>query len=573
MDDKHKQSIEECLRIIESSLQVDHYEEESGRLYIDADHFPYVTATLGIETKPIELKIPSDEGIDAFARLLDKPWKSTVSAHIAKETPLFKQLVALYELNTFDRNRKVLLCNLIEVIKRRVNNAKQRYGLTENISADVELYIRYHSSISKFLNLLKDEAAEVLSKINDLWIKKEGTLLNIIRDFAILAPQSSYASMTGFSQAARVLCEKTTAIRLLQYDIDSNVEKKEKCSSIDELIEVAKLHLPENYVPLRRLGQGTVSKVYLAKNTRTNVDTALKIVKLAEADDAAKVAIKNIDRLRELQNPFIVTYYDPIDFEGQLIIPMKRFKETLADKLKDKHGAPQKIPFSETMKNFHSLWLCMGICHKEGITHPDLGPSNIGIDDAGVKVTDFNLAMYKEGGTRLGGTDYSSPNVLQHRNKEISPQDNLWSLGVILYEMLTGKKLFSPSNIDKTKIKEYREYMLQKQVEIQNIDALWALADTVDIQPQDARLYLEPGVELALKNMYNLHERKPIIDDAYIAGVRKSLFGYFKMCFMSETEGDSLVDWFHTGAMKVVEKTYPQEYAERFNRGSGEENG
>ncbi len=148
-----------------------------------------------------------------------------------------------------------------------------------------------------------------------------------------------------------------------------------------------------------------------------------------------------------LSHPNIVTIYDVGVHEDKTFIAMEYVEgKTLREIIDDDELTIEQI------KDI-SIQICEGLheAHSKGITHRDIKPENILIDEKGkVKIVDFGLAKIKniskeitKAGSTLGTIKYMFPE--QIRNQKVDQRTDIWSFGVILYEMITGKYPFKGS--------------------------------------------------------------------------------------------------------------------------------
>jgi serine/threonine protein kinase len=200
-----------------------------------------------------------------------------------------------------------------------------------------------------------------------------------------------------------------------------------------------------HYKVITKLGEGGMGAVYLAEDTKLERKVALKFLPTqATADDEA------VDRFRReakaaaaLNHPNIITVHEIDEFEGQIFIAMEYVDGTsLRERISD---GPLSV---EAVVNLASQ-ICEGLgkAHRAGIVHRDIKPENILIDSDGrVKILDFGLAKLKGAGkltkeqSTLGTVYYMSPE--QAKGDELDLRTDIWSFGVALYEMLTGKRPF-----------------------------------------------------------------------------------------------------------------------------------
>jgi len=213
-----------------------------------------------------------------------------------------------------------------------------------------------------------------------------------------------------------------------------------------------------HYRILEKLGSGGMGEVYLAEDTRLNRKVALKLISegLATSDDTRRRFIQEAQAASALNHPHILTIYDIGSEEGRDFIAMEFVEgETL-------HGrilAGEAFSASHTAKIGTQLASALARAHEAGIIHRDLKPANIMLrPDGYTKILDFGLAKLIEPpaaaaaeaetiaaemtrpGALMGTPQYMSPE--QARGKTVDHRSDIFSLGCVLYEMVTGRKPF-----------------------------------------------------------------------------------------------------------------------------------
>jgi eukaryotic-like serine/threonine-protein kinase len=205
------------------------------------------------------------------------------------------------------------------------------------------------------------------------------------------------------------------------------------------------------YEILSRLGKGGMGEVWKARDTRLNRDVAIKISAQQFTDRFEREA----RAIAALNHPNICTLYDV----GPNYLVMELVEgPTLAE-----HIAQGPIPLEEALGIAKQIADALEAAHEKNIVHRDLKPANIKIKpDGRVKVLDFGLAksgelpaltsdsptMMSVPGMILGTAAYMSPE--QARAKDVDKRADIWAFGVVLYEMLTGKRLFEGETISDT---------------------------------------------------------------------------------------------------------------------------
>jgi eukaryotic-like serine/threonine-protein kinase len=213
------------------------------------------------------------------------------------------------------------------------------------------------------------------------------------------------------------------------------------------------------YEILEELGRGGFAVVYKARDVELDRIVALKVLRPALGDDPDFVArFKQEARAAaKLKHPHIVTVYDAIQIDGQLIIAMQYVEgRTLRDEL-----AQGPLPFDRTLVILEQIASALDYAHQRGIVHRDVKPANILLEDTGQEVQatllDFGLAKAMEAstaltsqGTLLGSPEYMAPEQADpNRASEIGPATDRYALGIVAYQLLAGRVPF-PGNTPAT---------------------------------------------------------------------------------------------------------------------------
>ncbi len=197
---------------------------------------------------------------------------------------------------------------------------------------------------------------------------------------------------------------------------------------------------------LQPLGAGGMGVVYRAEDTRLARPVALKfLLPQSSLDASAKARFLHEARsAAALDHPNLCTIHEAGESEdGRLFLAMALYPgETLKARLA--RGGP--LPVGEALEITRQIAQGLACAHAAGIVHRDLKPGNVMlVPDGPVKILDFGLAKARDqslsaSGARLGTTAYMAPE--QIRGEAVDGRTDLWALGVVLYEMLTGRKPF-----------------------------------------------------------------------------------------------------------------------------------
>ena len=205
----------------------------------------------------------------------------------------------------------------------------------------------------------------------------------------------------------------------------------------------------ERYEILQTLGQGGMGVVYLARQKKLDRLVAIKAISpyLAQEPEVRERFAAEASVLARLSHPNIVTLYDYIEEPDALYLVMEYVEgKPLSEILK---AGP--LPLESIRKYFHQILDAFAYAHSKGIIHRDIKPSNIIITPEGqVKILDFGVAKILSSdhtqtrtGMRVGTLMYMSPEQVKGE-KNLDARSDIYSLGVVLFEMLTGKPPYDP---------------------------------------------------------------------------------------------------------------------------------
>ncbi len=202
-----------------------------------------------------------------------------------------------------------------------------------------------------------------------------------------------------------------------------------------------------DYEVLAELGHGGMGVVYRARQRRLSRLVALKMIRagsLAKPEDLARFRVE-AEAIAKLRHPNIIQIYDIGEIGGLPFVALELLEGgSLDDSLA---GTPQPAEVAATTAA--TLSRAVHAAHEAGIVHRDLKPSNVLFTTDGTpKITDFGLAkrLQEDGQTEtgqvLGSPSYIPPEQAQGRSKDVGPTADVYALGAILYEMLTGRPPF-----------------------------------------------------------------------------------------------------------------------------------
>jgi serine/threonine-protein kinase len=219
--------------------------------------------------------------------------------------------------------------------------------------------------------------------------------------------------------------------------------------------------LARRYEIIRRVGVGGMADVYLAEDTQLGREVALKILHPQYAGDDSFVERFRREALAaaKLQHPNIVQIYDS-GREGDFNFIVMEYVEGRS--LKDRLAEEGPLEIGEACRIAQEVLTALAYAHRTGLVHRDIKPGNILLSDDGkVQVTDFGIARAEAGstmtqtGTILGTAYYLSPE--QAQGLPLDGRSDIYSLGVVLYEMLTGRRPFEGDSPVSIAYKHVRE--------------------------------------------------------------------------------------------------------------------
>lgn len=197
------------------------------------------------------------------------------------------------------------------------------------------------------------------------------------------------------------------------------------------------------------LGAGGMGSVYQGVHSKINRAAAIKVLASAGKDSTNARRFFNEARLQSsLQHSNIATLYDFQETAERLFIVMEYVDgETLENLIKRRYFSVE-----DALKTFESICEAVAFIHGNDIIHRDIKPQNIKLTSTGkIKLLDFGIAKdsFSQGLTRIGGVigtpHYLAPEQLS--GQKASPRSDIWSLGILFYEMLTGAEPFKGNTL------------------------------------------------------------------------------------------------------------------------------
>jgi serine/threonine-protein kinase len=229
-----------------------------------------------------------------------------------------------------------------------------------------------------------------------------------------------------------------------------------------------------------QVGSGGMSSVYRAFDPTLERHVAIKLMHRDISNDADQLERfrREARAVAQLNHPHVVTVIDAGEDDGA---PFIVFEYVEGETLKDRIRRLGRLPVAEAVAYAVEIGRALECAHEHMLVHRDVKPQNVLIDpDGRAKVTDFGIARSLEAqgltatGRVLGTTDYVSPE--QALGHEVTAQSDIYSLGIVLYEMLTGETPFQADTQVAVAMKHVREPLPDVQRRRPEISAALAAA-------------------------------------------------------------------------------------------------
>ena len=206
------------------------------------------------------------------------------------------------------------------------------------------------------------------------------------------------------------------------------------------------------YEIIEELGRGGMGRVYAARQIGLGRIVALKVIAegWSNSTELEIRFLREAQTIARLHHPHIVTVHESARTGGHMYFSMDYVAGgDLARRLRDRVYTPR-----ETAALLRKVASALAYAHKEGVLHRDLKPSNILLDDEEPRLADFGLAAQLEAGGDLTATSalmgtphYLAPEALSKGSAALSVASDLYALGIILFEMLTGRTPFAGASL------------------------------------------------------------------------------------------------------------------------------
>ncbi len=232
--------------------------------------------------------------------------------------------------------------------------------------------------------------------------------------------------------------------------------------------------LAERYRIIGLLGKGGMGAVYRAEDIKLDQTVALKFLpeKLERNEDALKRFIGEVKTARQVSHTNVCKVFDIGDIDGKHFISMEFIDGDDLSQLLRRIG---RLPSDKATEISRQICFGLHAIHDAGILHRDLKPANIIIDSSGkARITDFGIAGFEEdvqgAESRVGTPAYMSPE--QITGKEVTSQSDIYSLGLLLYEIYTGKQAVEADSFEELIEKQKTTQPTNPSTIIENIEPI-----------------------------------------------------------------------------------------------------
>uniref|UniRef100_A0A8C1WXX9 MAP/microtubule affinity-regulating kinase 3 n=1 Tax=Cyprinus carpio TaxID=7962 RepID=A0A8C1WXX9_CYPCA len=247
---------------------------------------------------------------------------------------------------------------------------------------------------------------------------------------------------------------------VFQHTLGTNVSSRSLGARCRNSMASCSDELPHigNYRLLKTIGKGNFAKVKLARHILTGKEVAIKIIDKTQLNPTSlQKLFREVRIMKTLRHPNIVRLFEVIETEKTLYLVMEYASGGEVFDYLVSHGRMKEI---EARAKFRQIVSAVHYCHQKNIVHRDLKAENLLLDaDANIKIADFGFSNEFTLGNKLdtfcGSPPYAAPELFQGKKYD-GPEVDIWSLGVILYTLVSGSLPFDGQNL-----KELRERVLR----------------------------------------------------------------------------------------------------------------
>ena len=249
------------------------------------------------------------------------------------------------------------------------------------------------------------------------------------------------------------MAEPARTLLIEKGDVDAVIKKAEEATAASAKLDISTLKsgdvIEGRYKYIEKIGKGAFGTVLLMEDTVVDERLILKFLNpnVSQDEEMMKRFVHELRYSRKITHRNVIRIYDFLFMQGNYAISMEYFpSHTLGGEIVNE----KPLPLPKALQFGSDIATGMAVAHQAGIIHRDLKPANILINNEGLlKIVDFGVAAaQKEGDTQLTKTGYviGSPKYMapeQILGKKVDESADIYSVGVIMYEMVTGQPPYS----------------------------------------------------------------------------------------------------------------------------------
>jgi serine/threonine-protein kinase len=302
-------------------------------------------------------------------------------------------------------------------------------------------------ALDKFMKCpVNDESVKGLLYNLGLDFERKRMLNKAVAVFEHISKDGMYKDIEKRIKRLKTLSETTAASTIEGYSEDRTMHLEEKITN----------PTLGRYEVLQELGRGAMGTVYLGKDPKINRDVAIKTLKYAQMNEKELREFKEqffreAEAAGTLSHPNIMTIYDIGEEHDMAYIAMELLKGMDLTEYTQKGNllSPGKV-----LRIVSAVAEALDYAHANGVVHRDIKPGNIMLlEDGGVKVADFGIATFMASAEKadetediIGTPNYMSPEQIS--GNKVDGRSDFFSLGCVMYELLSGEKPFKAESIE-----------------------------------------------------------------------------------------------------------------------------
>jgi serine/threonine-protein kinase len=306
-------------------------------------------------------------------------------------------------------------------------------------------------AIKAISHLVDEKRAETIKKVLQKIKQSDDSTIVNMADKAIKELDARYsATVLEENVRAEKIAEHTRTLLIENEDIDELISAQ---ADEEQVLDISKLEpgdvIDGRYKYIEKIGKGAFGTVLLMQDQVVDEHLILKFLNpnVSSDEEMMKRFVHELRYSRKITHRNVIRIYDFLHLQGSYAISMEYFpSHTLSGEIPDS----KPMAFDKALKYSYDMAVGMAVAHQAGVIHRDLKPANILVNDEGLlKIVDFGVAAAASSGdTQLTKTGYviGSPKYMapeQILGKKVDETADIYSVGVIMYEMVTGVPPYS----------------------------------------------------------------------------------------------------------------------------------